>query len=126
MSDATTAGKPCAGLTGVEVAVGTSVLGLGLAGGVPGMILADLGADVVRVTGPDALPIDADLAWSRPWHRDKRVVITDEAEDVRVLLAEADEAGAEQLVAILAGDLIPRHDPIIERLTIHLFYSPPT
>ena len=34
------------GLSVVEVAVGASDLGLGLAGGVPGMILADLGADV--------------------------------------------------------------------------------
>ena len=33
------------GLSVVEVAVGMSDLGLGLAGGVPGMILADLGAD---------------------------------------------------------------------------------
>jgi crotonobetainyl-CoA:carnitine CoA-transferase CaiB-like acyl-CoA transferase len=50
---------PLAGLSVVEVAVGASDLGLGLAGGVPGMILADLGASVVRVA--DATPIDSGL-----------------------------------------------------------------
>ena len=33
------AGPPLAGLTVVEVAVGVTDLGLGLAGGVPGMVL---------------------------------------------------------------------------------------
>ena len=49
---------PCAGLSVVEVAVGTSDLGLGLVAGVPGMILADLGASVTRVVGA-APDIDA-------------------------------------------------------------------
>ena len=44
-------GLPCAGLSVVEVAVGVTDLGLGLAGGVPGMMLADLGAAVTRVVG---------------------------------------------------------------------------
>ncbi|HET6949691.1 MAG TPA: CoA transferase [Acidimicrobiales bacterium] len=92
---------PCAGLTVVEVVAGTSELGLGLAGGVPGMLLADLGADVVRVTGTAPPPIDADLPWGRAWHRDKRVVATDDAEEVRALLGGADVAlvyGPEALV----------------------------
>ena len=49
--------RPCEGLSVVELAVGTSDLGLGLAGGVPGMILAHLGARVQRVVG-SALPGD--------------------------------------------------------------------
>ena len=44
---------PFDGLSVVEVAVGASDLGLGLAGGVPGMVLADLGATVVRVVGTE-------------------------------------------------------------------------
>src|SRR5207302_1545833 len=44
-------GGPCRGLTVVEVAVGVSDLGLGMAAGVPGMLMANLGADVVRIVG---------------------------------------------------------------------------
>ena len=64
MSDGSTE-LPCAGLSVVELAIGTSDLGLGMAGGVPGMILADLGASVVRVVGTEAVPIDEDLTWRR-------------------------------------------------------------
>ncbi|OHV39023.1 carnitine dehydratase [Pseudofrankia sp. EUN1h] len=93
--------RPLAGLRVVEVAVGTSELGLGLAGGVPGMLLADLGAQVVRVVGRTRPAIDAGVPWGEAWHRDKRVVQTDDAEPVRALLAEADAAlvyGPETLV----------------------------
>jgi crotonobetainyl-CoA:carnitine CoA-transferase CaiB-like acyl-CoA transferase len=95
------AGQPCAGLSVVEVAAGASDLGLGLAGGVPGMILAGLGASVVRVTGTVAVPIDAGLSWSRAWHRDKRLVATDDPGEVLALLRDADVAlayGPEDLV----------------------------
>jgi crotonobetainyl-CoA:carnitine CoA-transferase CaiB-like acyl-CoA transferase len=92
---------PLAGLSVVEVAVGTSDLGLGLAGGVPGMILADLGASVVRVTGAAALPIDSGLPWGLAWHRDKHVVTTGDRDEVLALLRDADAAlvyGPEELV----------------------------
>ncbi|HEX9033770.1 MAG TPA: CoA transferase [Streptosporangiaceae bacterium] len=95
------AGLPCAGLSVVEVCVGTSDLGLGLAGGVPGMILSDLGASVVRVVGSAAMPIDEDLTWRRAWNRDKRVVASDGAGQVLALLKDADVAlmyGPEELV----------------------------
>ena len=52
--------QPCAGLSVVEVAVGASDLGLGLAGAAPGLILRELGADVVRVVGSATPGIDAD------------------------------------------------------------------
>ncbi|MDT3443277.1 CoA transferase [Pseudofrankia sp. BMG5.37] len=97
----TKAAGPLTGLRVVEVAVGTSELGLGLAGGVPGRLLADLGADVVRVVGQTSPGIDADVPWGEAWHRDKRIVGTDDAEPVRALLAEADAAlvyGPEALV----------------------------
>jgi len=92
---------PCDGLTVVEVAVGVSDLGLGLAGGVPGMVLADLGADVTRVVGPVPVPLDDDVPWRRVWHRDKRQVATDDPAEIRDLLATADVAlayGPEDLV----------------------------
>ena len=72
------AAKPCHGLRVVELAVGTSELGLGLAGGVPGMILSDLGASVVRVVSENPAPIDADVPWGRAWHRDKLLIRTDD------------------------------------------------
>ena len=94
-------GLPLAGLSIVEVAVGCSTLGLGMAGGVPGMILADLGATVVRVVGGPEPAIDQGLAWSRAWHRDKRVVEAGDASAIRGWLSDADVAlvyGSEALV----------------------------
>lgn len=110
---------PCAGLIVVEVAVGTSDLGLGLAGGVPGMLLADLGADVVRVVGSAGPAIDEHVTWSRPWHRAKRVVRTDDAGEIRALLGGADVAlvyGPESLVeqrGLGYGDLRADHPGLV-------------
>lgn len=95
------AGRPCEGLSVVEVAVGTSDLGLGLAGGVPGMIFADLGARVVRAVGTSAPAIDEHVAWGEVWHRDKQLVVTDDAAEILALLRGADVAfvyGPEALV----------------------------
>jgi crotonobetainyl-CoA:carnitine CoA-transferase CaiB-like acyl-CoA transferase len=95
------AGKPCAGLTVAELAVGVSDLGLGLAGGLPGRLLADLGASVVRITGPAPAPIDAGVSWGRAWHRGKRVVATGDRDEAFALLRDADVVlgyGAEELV----------------------------
>ncbi|HEX3453707.1 MAG TPA: CoA transferase, partial [Gaiellaceae bacterium] len=85
----------------MEVAVGISDLGLGLAGGLPGMLLSDLGASVTRVVGTTTPPIDRGLTWTRTWHRDKRIVATDSADEIRALVADADVAlvyGPEALV----------------------------
>ena len=93
--------RPCAGLSVVEVMIGTTDLGLGLAGGAPGMILADLGADVVRIVDPAPSPLDAEVTWSRAWHRDKQIVSTDDPDQILALLREADVAlvyGPEALV----------------------------
>ena len=92
---------PCAGLSVVEVAVGTSELGLGMAGGVAGMMLADLGAGVVRVVGSSPVPLDDGVQWGRVWHRDKRTVATDDRDEILALLRDADVAlvyGPETLV----------------------------
>jgi crotonobetainyl-CoA:carnitine CoA-transferase CaiB-like acyl-CoA transferase len=93
--------RPLRGLTVVEVALGTSDLGLGLAGGVPGMLLADLGAEVVRVVDPEPVGIDRGLTWSHAWHRAKRIVRTGDPAEVFELLSGADVAfvyGPEELV----------------------------
>ncbi|NKQ54447.1 CoA transferase [Amycolatopsis sp. K13G38] len=54
------------------------------------MVLADLGADVVRVVGTPAPPIDASVPWGRAWHRDKRIVVTDDRAEVLALVRDAD------------------------------------
>jgi crotonobetainyl-CoA:carnitine CoA-transferase CaiB-like acyl-CoA transferase len=91
---------PCAGLSVVEVAVGTSDLGLGLVAGLPGMILADLGASVTRVVA-GAPDIDAHVPWGHAWHRDKEVVTEGDAARIAARLGAADVAvvyGAESEV----------------------------
>jgi crotonobetainyl-CoA:carnitine CoA-transferase CaiB-like acyl-CoA transferase len=101
MSGGVSRSGPCAGLTVVEVMAGTTELGLGLAGGVPGMMLADLGAEVVRVVDPAPQELDVGLTWGRAWHRDKRIVATDDVEEIAGLVSGADVAlvyGSEELV----------------------------
>ena len=85
-------GRPLEGLSVVELAVGTSDLGLGLAGGVPGRILTDLGASTVRIVDPSPPEIDAGVEWGRAWHRDKSIERTDDVERIRELLLSADIA----------------------------------
>ena len=84
--------QPCSGLSVVEVAIGVSELGLGLAAGVPGMILGDLGAHVVRLVGPSAPEIDRTLPWGRAWHRDKEIVVAEHRADVLAHLQSSDVA----------------------------------
>jgi crotonobetainyl-CoA:carnitine CoA-transferase CaiB-like acyl-CoA transferase len=76
----------------VELAVGVSDLGLGLAGAIPGRILADLGARVTRIVG-DTPDIDRGLTWSTPWHRGKAIT-TDrgavEGADVVIVYGDQD------------------------------------
>jgi crotonobetainyl-CoA:carnitine CoA-transferase CaiB-like acyl-CoA transferase len=56
------------------------------------MILASLGADVVRVISPRRPGIDDDIGWGRVWHRDKRIISTNDDAEVRSLLDAADVA----------------------------------
>ncbi len=93
--------KPCEGLLVVEVAVGTSDLGLGLVAGAPGMILGHLGARVKRVVGTCSPGIDEGVRWGYAWHRDKEIVVSDDRDEVFRLLQDADVAlvyGSESLV----------------------------
>jgi crotonobetainyl-CoA:carnitine CoA-transferase CaiB-like acyl-CoA transferase len=93
--------QPCAGLRVVEVVAGTSELGLGLAGAVPGMLLAELGADVTRVVSAAPVGIDVGLQWGRVWNRRKRIVSVNSADEIRTLTASADVVllyGTEALV----------------------------
>lgn len=92
---------PLAGVTVAELAIGVSDLGVGLAGGLPGMLLGQLGADVTRITARSAERIDQGVPWGQVWHRDKRIVRTDDAGEARAVLEGADVVlayGPEDLV----------------------------
>jgi crotonobetainyl-CoA:carnitine CoA-transferase CaiB-like acyl-CoA transferase len=69
-------------------------LGSGLSGAIAGLILADNGADVIRVEPPGGDPLRAHPAW-RMWSRGKQALVADleqegEREKVAGLAAEAD------------------------------------
>lgn len=81
-----------------------------MAGGVPGMLLADLGADVVRVVGTRRPAIDRDIVWDRAWHRKKRIVTTDDPEEIRELLAGADVALVYGPEAVVEGRALGYRD----------------
>jgi crotonobetainyl-CoA:carnitine CoA-transferase CaiB-like acyl-CoA transferase len=65
------------------------------------MVLADLGAEVIRVVGTAVPEIDEHVEWGRAWHRDKQIVVTDDPREIRELLGRADAVlmyGSEELV----------------------------
>ena len=93
---------PLAGLRVVEVALGLSAVGAGLATSLPGRLLADLGADVTRVRTRRRPTLDAGVEFERVWDRDKEIVEVDEgapAGTAATVLALAREAD----VLLLAG-----------------------
>ena len=87
------------GLRVVEVSLGISAVGAGMAGSLPGALMRDLGADVVRVQLHDAPTLDAGVEFARVWDRGKEIVGVDagtSADTVRVLARDAD-------IVLLAG-----------------------
>jgi len=96
---------PLAGLRVVEVSLGLSLVGAGLASSLPGSLLRHLGADVVRVESTPPSTLDAGLDLARAWNRGKEIVGVGSGRGrgdpaatdvVRSLVAEAD-------VVLLAG-----------------------
>src|SRR6266704_4724124 len=108
---------PLAGLQVVEVALGVSAVGAGLASSLPGSLVRDLGADVVRVRSRRRPTLDAGVEFARGWDRGKEIVEVDDADPARAgsvitALAEAADvlfvAGREDLaerVGLRAWDL---------------------
>jgi len=100
---------PLRGLRVVEVALATSDVGAGMATMLPGALLRDLGAEVVRVQSARRSTLDAGIEHARVWNRGKEVIAVDDdgaaADVARPLLADAD-------VAVLCGDedLVERRD----------------
>jgi crotonobetainyl-CoA:carnitine CoA-transferase CaiB-like acyl-CoA transferase len=84
---------PLAGVRVVEVALGTSVVGAGMAASLPGALLRDFGADVARVQSSRRATLDAGIEFARVWDRGKHVVEVDDAHAaaaVTTLALEAD------------------------------------
>ncbi|OHV39141.1 MULTISPECIES: CoA transferase [Pseudofrankia] len=93
MTTETTGQGPLAGIRVVEVAFGTSVVGAGLAGSLPGAMLRDFGAQVTRVRSARRPALDTGVEFARVWDRGKEIVEVDD---------DADPAGAAATAAALA------------------------
>lgn len=72
---------PLAGVTVVEVALGVSLVGAGLAVCLPGALLRDLGADVTRVQSRTRSTLDQNVEFARVWNRGKTLIETDDDSD---------------------------------------------
>jgi len=86
---------PLRGIQVVEVALGVSTVGSGLAVSLPGSLLRDLGAQVARVESRPRSTLDAGIELERAWNRGKDVVAVDDA---------ADPGGATATISSLARD----------------------
>jgi crotonobetainyl-CoA:carnitine CoA-transferase CaiB-like acyl-CoA transferase len=100
-------GAPLHGVRVVEVSLGTSAVGAGPAGCLPGALLRDLGAEVLAVRSRNRSTLDAGVEFARVWNRGKQLVEVDPADPAAVtrrvtaLAAGADVVfltGAEELV----------------------------
>ena len=89
-------GSPLTGIRVVEVSLGVSVVGAGLVSSLPGALMRDLGADVVRVQSARRSTLDAGVEFARVWDRGKEIIEVDEergpgpARTIADLAAEAD------------------------------------
>ena len=96
---------PLDGVRVVEVALGVSVVGAGLATSLPGALLRDLGAHVTRVQPARTSTLDRGVEFHRAWHHGKHIVHVDDersgVDRVTNLAREADMlfvAGSEALI----------------------------
>jgi crotonobetainyl-CoA:carnitine CoA-transferase CaiB-like acyl-CoA transferase len=74
-------GAPLSGLRVVEVSLGLSQVGAGMAASLPGALLRDFGADVVRLQSSRRSTLDAGVEFWRVWDRGKEIVEIDDGAD---------------------------------------------
>ncbi|CAI7978150.1 L-carnitine dehydratase/bile acid-inducible protein F [Frankia sp. Hr75.2] len=99
---------PLAGIRVVEVALGVSAVGAGLAASLPGALLRDFGARVTRVRSRRRPTLDAGVEFSRVWDHGKQIIEVDEgepaaAETIAALTRDADVvflAGPEEAIEL--------------------------
>ncbi len=97
---------PLNGIRVVEVSLGVSAVGAGLAISLPGSLMRDFGAEVVRVQSTRRSTLDQGVEFARAWDRGKEVVDADDdperaAETVAAHARDADVvflAGPEELI----------------------------
>ncbi len=98
---------PLQGTRAVEVSLGVSAVGAGLAISLPGSLMRDFGAEVVRVQSARRSTLDHGVEFARAWDRGKEVVDVDDddpqraAETVAAHARDADVvflAGPEELI----------------------------
>ncbi len=95
---------PLRGIRVVEVALGVTAVGAGLAANLPGALLRDLGAEVAHIRSAGRPTLDAGVEFFRSWDRDKEIHEVEDdraAGTVRALARDADVlfvSGAESLV----------------------------
>jgi crotonobetainyl-CoA:carnitine CoA-transferase CaiB-like acyl-CoA transferase len=97
---------PLSGVRVVEVSLGVSIVGAGMASCLPGALLRDLGADVARVQSGRRSTLDAGIELDRAWNRGKEVLSVDDdavtstvvalARDADVVVATGSESLVEQ------------------------------
>jgi crotonobetainyl-CoA:carnitine CoA-transferase CaiB-like acyl-CoA transferase len=86
-------GAPLRGIRVVEVSLGLSEVGAGMAASLPGALLRDFGADVVRVQSADRSTLDAGVEFSRVWDRGKEIVrVGDDVDPTATIAALARDA----------------------------------
>jgi crotonobetainyl-CoA:carnitine CoA-transferase CaiB-like acyl-CoA transferase len=72
---------PLQGIRVLEVSLGVSAVGAGLAVSLPGSLLRDFGAQVARVQSARASTLDAGIEFARAWTRGKEVIDVDVDDD---------------------------------------------
>ncbi len=84
---------PLTGVRVVEVSLGMSEVGAGMAASLPGALFRDFGADVVRVQSSRRSILDASVEFSRVWDRGKEIVeVGEEADPTDSIAALARDA----------------------------------
>lgn len=104
---------PLQGIRVVEVALGVSTVGAGLAASLPGSLLRDFGAEVVRVQSAQCSTLDEGVEFARVWDRGKEVLDVDDDDPRRAaetIIAHARDAD----VLFLAGS-----ERLIEQAGLH-------
>jgi crotonobetainyl-CoA:carnitine CoA-transferase CaiB-like acyl-CoA transferase len=92
------ASEPLRGLRVVEISLGLSAVGAGLASSLPGALFRDLGAEVHRLQSAERSTLDVNVEFARVWDRGKQLTevdLDDEeqlARSIGSLLEDADVA----------------------------------
>jgi crotonobetainyl-CoA:carnitine CoA-transferase CaiB-like acyl-CoA transferase len=100
---------PLDGLRVVEVALGVSAVGAGLAGSLPGRLLGDLGADVTRVQPERRGALDAGVEFARVWDRDKEIIEVGDAVPARAVQTITGLAKDADVLFLAGGEELLEH-----------------